>query len=82
MQLWNITQCYGEGIQEYKATAGYNEEGYISLLKRNLSPRVLERIYALENVPTTYDAWKTYAQHLAVTCMSTKHSKQQAASLT
>jgi Retrotransposon gag protein/Zinc knuckle len=49
-------------FEEYKATAGYNEEGYISLLKRNLSPRVLERIYALENVPTTYDAWKTYAQ--------------------
>ena len=49
--------------EEYKATAGYNEEGYISLLKCNLSPHVLEHIYALENVPTTYDAWKTYMQH-------------------
>jgi len=50
-------------FEEYKATAGYNEKGYISLLKRNLSPYVLECIYALENVPTTYDAWKTYMQH-------------------
>ena len=49
-------------FEEYKATAGYNEEGYISLLKRNLSPHVLECIYVLENVPITYDAWKMYAQ--------------------
>ena len=43
--------------------AGYNEEGYISLLKCNLSPCVLEHIYVLENMPTTYDAWKIYTQH-------------------
>ena len=48
-------------FEEYKATAGYNKEGYISLLKCNLSPHVLECIYALENVPTMYDAWKTCA---------------------
>ena len=35
--------------------AGHNEEGYIALLKHNLSPCVLECIYPLENVPTTYD---------------------------
>ena len=55
----------------HKATAGYNKEGYISLLKRNLSPRVLEHIYALENVPTMYDAWKTYAQHFDSNPLST-----------
>ena len=42
-------------FEEYKGSAGYNEEGYISLLKHNLSPHVLGHIYALENVPTTYD---------------------------
>jgi hypothetical protein len=48
-------------FEENKSLAGYNDEGYIALLKRNLSSQVLERIYALETIPTTYDQWKLYA---------------------
>ena len=48
-------------FEEHKSLAGYNDEGYIALLKRNLSSQVLERIYALETIPSTYDQWKSYA---------------------
>jgi hypothetical protein len=48
-------------FEEYKTLAGYNDEGYIALLKKNLSSQVLERIYTLETIPTTYDQWKSYA---------------------
>lgn len=48
-------------FEEYKALAKYNDEGYIALLKRNLSPGLVRRIYELEKVPETYAKWKEYA---------------------
>ena len=48
-------------FEENKSLAGYKDEGYIALLKRNLSSQVLEWIYALETIPTTYNQWKSYA---------------------
>ena len=48
-------------FEEYKALAKYNDEGYIVLLKRNLSPRLVRHIYELETVPDTYAKWKEYA---------------------
>ena len=48
-------------FEEHKSLAEYNDEGYIVLLKKNLSSQVLERIYALETIPTKYDQWKSYA---------------------
>ena len=48
-------------FEEHRSQAGYNDEGYVALLKKNLSPQVVERIYALEAIPTTYDQWKSYA---------------------
>ena len=48
-------------FEEYKSLADYNDEGYIVLLKRNLAPWVLEWIYILETIPTTYNQWKSYA---------------------
>ena len=48
-------------FEEHRSQAGYNDEGYIALLKKNLSPQVVEWIYTLENIPTTYDQWKSYA---------------------
>ena len=50
-------------FEEYKSLAGYNDEGYIALLKRNLAPQVLEWTYALEIILTTYNWWKSYALH-------------------
>ena len=50
-------------IKEYKSPEGYNDEGYIALLKRNLAPQVLEWIYELKTILTTYDWWKSYALH-------------------
>ena len=47
-------------FEEHKSLAGYIDEGYIVLLKRNLTPQVLEQIYALEMIPTN-DQWKSYA---------------------
>ena len=41
--------------------AEYNDEGYIAMLKKNLSSQVLEQIYALETILTKYDQWKSYA---------------------
>src|SRR3979490_2446355 len=48
-------------FEEHQSQAGYNDEGYVALLKKNLSPQVVERIYALEAIPTMYDQWKSYA---------------------
>jgi Retrotransposon gag protein len=48
-------------FEELKSLAKYNDERYIALLKRNLSPQVVERIYTLENIPTSYEQWKSYA---------------------
>jgi len=48
-------------FEEYKAVAGYNDEGYVALLKRNLNSGIVRRIYELERVPTTYAKWKEYA---------------------
>jgi hypothetical protein len=48
-------------FEEYKALAKYNDEGYIAILKRNLSPGLVRRIYELETVPVTYAKWKEYA---------------------
>src|SRR3979490_1049947 len=48
-------------FEEHRSQAGYNDEGYVPLLKKNLSPQVVERIYALEAIPTMYDQWKSYA---------------------
>ena len=48
------------------------KEGYIVLLKCNLSSHVLECIYALENVPIMCDAWNIYTQ-----CFNSKLHKYQ-----
>ena len=48
-------------FEEHRSQAGYNDEGYVALLKKNLSPQVVEWIYALETIPTMYDQWKSYA---------------------
>ena len=42
-------------FEEYKSLAGYNDKGYIALLKRNLAPWVLEWLYALETILTIYN---------------------------
>src|SRR3979490_599022 len=50
-------------FEEHRSQAGYNDEGYVALLKKNLSPQVVEWIYTLETIPTMYDQWKSYALH-------------------
>jgi hypothetical protein len=48
-------------FEEYKALAKYNDEAYVAILKRNLNPGLVRRIYELESIPTTYEKWKDYA---------------------
>ena len=45
-------------FEEHKSLAGYNDKGYIALLKQNLLLQVIEQIYALETITTTYDLLK------------------------
>jgi hypothetical protein len=47
-------------FEEYKALAKYNDEGYIAILKCNLSPGLVRHIYEFETVPVTYAKWKEY----------------------
>ena len=42
-------------FKECKALARYNDEGYITLLIKGLLLQVLEWIYTLEMIPTTYE---------------------------
>lgn len=72
-QLESLTQGsttapeFFQKFDQYQKKAGYMR-GYdtmlISLLEKNLNQMIVDRIYAISPLPTTYKAWKTKATEL------------------